>query len=136
VQPDTGFSFRDQNGYRSPKAVLLPLFKAVDAIRESNMEVPNVDWPTVDFITDRNNVRKLLRWIGGNHEKDFRIDTQLSGKNTVLLNRWEPRYKDQMPGYTYGFNFEKEATFIAPGCETAVGHHRVLTYVGFSTNYF
>jgi len=130
VQPDVGIVFKDQNGYRMKRAVLFPLFKAVDHVAEAKTEgVPEVDWKSVDFVTDRNNLRKLLRWIvGGEALKDFRIDTQLAG-NTVLLNRWEQRYKEEMPGYTFGLNFEKESTIPAKGCEMASGHHRILQYV-------
>ncbi|KAG5642419.1 hypothetical protein DXG03_002821 [Asterophora parasitica] len=86
---------------------------------------PEFDWAAIDFVTDRNNLRKLLRWVGNNADKDFRVDMQLAGK-TILLNRWENRYREQMPGMTFGFNFEKVSTRAAPGCESSTGHHRIV----------
>ncbi|KAF5382621.1 hypothetical protein D9615_002760 [Tricholomella constricta] len=125
VHADDGFAFKDQNGFRSPKSVLLPLVTAVDHISKVNNE--EFDWAAIDFVTDRNNLRKLLRWISDSAAKDFRIDMQLAGK-TVLFNRWEDRYKEQMSGMTFGFNFEKASTSPAPGCEGSTGHHRIVRY--------
>lgn len=127
VHADDGMSFKDQNGYRYPSAVLLPLIMAVDIKAESDKEA--FDWAAVDIITDRNGLRKLLRWIGGT-QINFRIDLQLAGSHTILFNRWENRTQEQMPGFTYGFNFEKASTRPALGCEISTGHHRIIHYVG------
>ncbi|KNZ78252.1 hypothetical protein J132_01231 [Termitomyces sp. J132] len=124
VHADDGLSFKDQNGYRCPNSVLLPLITAVNRVSAPNEE--KFDWASIDFVTDRNNFRKLLRWISGS-ANDFRIDVQLAGK-TILLNRWENRYKEQMSGRTYGFNFEEASTRPAPGCENSTGHHRIVRY--------
>ncbi|KAF9464193.1 hypothetical protein BDZ94DRAFT_525066 [Collybia nuda] len=126
VHPDDGVAFVDQNGYRIPSAVLLPLITAVE--RKSKLNDATFDWASVDFVTDRNGLRKLLRWIGGTAKKDFRIDMQLAGTGTVLLNRWEVRTSEQMSGFTYGFNFEKASTKPVPGCEKSTGHHRIVKY--------
>ncbi|KAG6890589.1 hypothetical protein C0992_000407 [Termitomyces sp. T32_za158] len=104
--------------------VLFPLITAVNHVSSQNEE--KFDWASIDFVTDRNNLRKLLRWINGT-ASDFRIDVQLAGK-TVLLNRWENRYQEQMSGRTYGFNFEKASTKAVPGCENSTGHHRIVRY--------
>ncbi|KAG6902422.1 hypothetical protein C0995_000348 [Termitomyces sp. Mi166 len=124
VHADDGVSFKDQNGYRCPNSILLPLITAVNRANAQNEE--EFDWASIDFVTDRNNLRKLLRWINGT-ASDFRIDVQLAGK-TVLFNRWENRYQEQMSGRTYGFNFEKASTRAAPGCESSTGHHRIVRY--------
>lgn len=91
------------------------------------------DWSSVDFVTDRNGLRKLLRWIvavPGDPPRDFRIDMQLAGSKTVLMNRWEQFTKEQ-PGTrrSYGFNFEEDMTVPSPGCESGTGHHRIVAYV-------
>ncbi|KAG6845626.1 hypothetical protein H0H87_006679 [Tephrocybe sp. NHM501043] len=124
VHADDGIQFKDQNGFRCPNSVLLPLITAVNRMSTLSEEV--FDWASMDFITDRNNLRKLLRWINctGN---DFRIDAQLAGK-TVLFNRWENRYQEQMSGKTFGFNFETASTKAAVGCEGSTGHHRIVQY--------
>lgn len=129
VPADIGTVFVDQNGFHMPTAVLQPLLVAVDKKAEGNKKAYRVDWPSVDFVTDRNGLRKLLRWIGEGEVKPFRIDMQLAGKQTVLFNRWEKRNRETMSGFTFGFNFEKASTTPARGCEESSGHHRIVTYV-------
>lgn len=127
VEPDVGIHYVDQNGYRLPSQRLLPLFRAVDIMSEDK-----VDWSTVDFVTDRNGLRNLLRWVnytGEESMREFRIDTQLVGKRTVLFNRWAPSNTENFLGFTFGFNFEKESTRPAPGCEGSSSHHRIIQYV-------
>ncbi len=129
---DEELMFVDQNGYRMPKTTLLPLMAAVDIVADS----PPFDWSSADFVTDRNGLRKLLRWIAytrsptDKNQKEFRIDTQLAGHTTVLLNRWEKRYQEKPSGFTFGLNYEKESTKPAsPMCKSSTGHHRIVTYV-------
>ncbi|KAG6815064.1 hypothetical protein H0H93_011081, partial [Arthromyces matolae] len=124
VHADDGLSFKDQNGFRCPNSPLLTIVTAINHINRANKE--EFDWASIDFITDRNNLRKLLKWINGT-ANDFRIDVQLAGK-TVLFTRWENRYREQMSGKTFGFNFEKASTSPAPGCRKSAGHHRIITY--------
>jgi len=132
VQADTGTQYADQNGFKMGTQTLLPLFRAVDITSEVHSKVSQVDWSSVDFVTDRNGLRKLLRWVNhkpeGEPMKEFRIDSQLAGKRTVLFNRWEMRTTEQFSGVTFGFNFEKASTTPAPGCEGSTGHHRIIKY--------
>ncbi|KAJ7752581.1 hypothetical protein B0H16DRAFT_1373209, partial [Mycena metata] len=133
VPADTGIFFVDQNGYRMASAVLLPLIMAVEKAHAASDNPAAFDWggEKIDFVTDRNGLRKLMRWIDGARAdppaKEFRIDTQLAGK-TVLLNRWEKRTRDNLSGFTFGFNFEKASTDPAAGCEESSGHHRIVQY--------
>lgn len=97
---------------------------------------PREDWKTVDFLTDRNGLRKLLRWVTQASGKDFRIDTQLVGDKTIILNRWEPKTTEFMHGDTYGFNFEKATTKpMPPATQRSMYHHRIVTYVKLSFSF-
>lgn len=111
---------------------MLPLFRAVDVVAEDLATDP-IDWASVDFVTDRNGLRKLLRWIADKDgsAKEFRIDMELVGDRTVLFNRWEKRTREEadVTRRTYGFNFERESTNIVPGCENSTGHHRIVKFV-------
>lgn len=128
VQPDIGVFFVDQNGYRMPKAPLVPLVAAVQKRSETSADC-YFDWSEVDFVTDRNALRKLLRWVRNEEGmKDFRIDLDLAGEKTVLVNRWEAKTREQYNGRTYGFNFEKASTESATGCQKGTGHHRIVSY--------
>jgi hypothetical protein len=109
---------------------LVPLVRAVD----TNADVQRAgafNWSSVDIITDRNNLRKLLRWASSSSKQVFRIDTQLAGEGTVLFNRWNERDKARGDGSSYGINFEKSSTSPAKGCDGTSSHHRIIKYVGF-----
>ncbi|TFY75225.1 hypothetical protein EWM64_g8787 [Hericium alpestre] len=123
LRPDRGARFKDQNSFRMPSSVLLPLMKAVDIVGKE------IDWPAIDFVTDRNGLMKLMEWIEkGPRCSTFRIDMELVGERTVLFNRFETNTKDIARGNTFGFIFEREATVPAPGCERATGHRRIVKY--------
>ena len=111
-----------------PQATLLPLITAVNKRAEGKKD--KFDWSSVDFVVDRNGLRKLMRWIGGDSDmRDFRIDLQLAGEQTVLFSRWEKRTRETFSGRTFGFSFEKASTQAAPGCRDSTGHHRIISYV-------
>ena len=179
VEYDSGIRmFHEDAYYMGNESTLIPLFRAVDALAsdtscdfdvETSVDV--VDWAAVDFVTDRNNLRKLLRWIRGpflsdtaqalspvsetgpgspinergeqkegvaaesatgwDPRKDFRIDLQLGGANTVLMHRWAARAREVIvtPKGGCRSNFEREATTAAPGFENGGGHYRIVQYV-------
>ncbi|EED81960.1 predicted protein [Postia placenta Mad-698-R] len=110
VPPDAGFVFVDPNSHRMPSSPLYPLFHSVDIVAEESGE--SIVWPGVDFVTDRNGLRKLLRWINDadGSAKPFRIDMQLAGKRTVLFSRWEKRTQGwDLDGLTLIVRFEVDA---------------------------
>ncbi|GJJ10487.1 hypothetical protein Clacol_004713 [Clathrus columnatus] len=88
----------------------------------------------MDFITDRNGIRKLYRWVNQaswginpiGQAQIFRIDVELVGR-TILLQRWEAE-STQLGGPGYEKNFQKRATSQSPGCENGTGHHRIVTF--------
>ncbi|KAL5524262.1 hypothetical protein ACEPAF_9402 [Sanghuangporus sanghuang] len=119
---DSGVSFIDQNRHRVPQYPLLPLVLAVDHLS------PDFDFPSIDIVTDRNNLRKLLRWVNGTISLDFRIDLQLSG-STVLFTRYESTKVEVDSGRLgFGRNFEQYTTKRLAGCESSTGHHRIIIY--------
>ena len=106
---------------------MLPLFAAADEIH--GHKTAPVDWPKVDVITDRNGLRKLLRWLSpGKWVPGFRIDVQLVGTKTLVFSRWENCAREPASGHSHGFRFEQAMTRPAPGCPSS-GHHRTITYV-------
>jgi hypothetical protein len=102
----------------------VPLFAAIDDMN------PDFDYKQFDFITDRNGLRKLLRWATGvSDENDFRIDVDAAG-STCLLTRVEGRSTETIQGFRgYGHEYEKAATRTTRGCEKATGHHRMISIV-------
>lgn len=128
VPLDSGKNFIDQNGHRMKRFTLLPLIEAVQDLTDQGV-TQKFDWPSVDFVTDRGRLRKLLAWTTGLSDK-WRIDTQLAGTNTVLLSGCAPTTKETSGKSTsYGFNFEDASTYSALGLENESGHHRIVVYV-------
>lgn len=138
VPYDAGVRMVDQNGFRmGPSAsCLLPLLRAVEIVAEENADT-SLDWANIDFVTDRNGLRKLMRWLGHSGTewdaplKELRIDLQLGGAKTVLMHRFEKRTREIAvpPKGGCGITFERESTSPAPGCERSTGHHRIVQYV-------
>ena len=120
---DTGIHFVDQNGFRLPSSPLLPILKAADALRS------DVDWPSIDFIIDRNSLRMLSRWIDGTTKKDFRIDLDLAGDRTILFIRRDKSTREIMAGMTFRYGFESATTKVVEGLENSTGHYRIIKYV-------
>ena len=130
VPRDSGHDFIDQNGHRmNRRFTLLPLIEAVQTVTARKKVAPKFDWSSVDFVTDRTGLRKLVAWANSKSD-DWRIDTQLAGDKTILINAWSSVTKQSSgQSESYGFNFEKACTHPAPGCESGTGHHRIVTYV-------
>lgn len=124
VDRDTGICIVDQNTHRMAEAPLLPLMVAVDANEDADM----FEWSSVDYVTDRNAIRKILRWVGGDDVRDFRIDLQLAGRKTVMMCRWDNKTTEAFVGFTYGFNYFNKSTKKAH--PEGTGHHRIINYVG------
>lgn len=128
VPIDSGRNFIDQNGHRMKKFTLLPLVRAVQDLTDQGV-TQQFDWPSVDFVTDRSRLRKLLAWVTGFSES-WRIDTQLAGASTVLLSGCAPITKETSGrSNSYGFNFEEASSYSVSGFKNESGHHRIVTYV-------
>ena len=128
VPRDSGEDFIDQNGHRMKKLTLLPLIKAVQDLTDQGA-TPKFDWPSVDFVTDRSHLQKLLAWTRSGSDK-WRIDTELAGTKTVLLSSNGPVTKTTGGRSTsYGFKFEEASTYPVPGLENEPSHHRIIAYV-------
>lgn len=73
-----------------------------------------------------------MRWAtGSSRGKEFRIDVDLAGRQTVVMTRWEARTAVRAQEISYGHSFEHYNTKAFPGCGETTSHHRVITYVNF-----
>jgi len=115
----------DQNAYRNPSYPLEPLFRSVYT------ENPGFDPSTLDLVTDRSNLRKLVWTICGNGiVEDFRIDIRLVGQ-TLLFTRYEEHTHERIGSNEfrgYGHSFERKFTTYGEGMKESTGHHRVIKY--------
>ncbi|KAK2767046.1 hypothetical protein FQN54_006364 [Arachnomyces sp. PD_36] len=121
---DTGLQYIDQNAYRVPHYPFEPIFKSLSIMN------PQASFSSVDLVTNRNSLRKLLDFADGKVKDPFRIDLSVIG-NTLFLSRHERRTTEKLNGYTcagYGHNFEKVFSEPQPGLEDSTGHHRIIKY--------
>ncbi|KAG9013884.1 hypothetical protein FRB94_004264 [Tulasnella sp. JGI-2019a] len=124
VPADTGRMFVDQNSARmgASHSPLAPMFAAIQDLGKTEK------LRGLDLVTDRNSLRKLLRWAtraGG--LKDFRIDIEVA-RGTVLFTRTEEEDSEVFDGFRgFGQEYLKHATAPMPGSEMATGHHRIIT---------
>lgn len=123
VPRDSGLVFIHQNGYRmSTGHPTAPLFAAVDTFVES------YDYSVQDVISDRNSLRKLMRWaIESPDLKDFRIDIDLAG-NTCIFTRREAEDFEEVSHFSgYGREYLKASTRLPEGLDTSItDHHRIM----------
>ncbi|KAG9033458.1 hypothetical protein FS837_002458 [Tulasnella sp. UAMH 9824] len=121
VPADTERKFTDQNSaLMGPKlSPLIPIFASIDYMKA------DVDLSSFDFVTDRNNLLKLLHWGEDADKYDaFRIDVELGGK-TCFLTRTDVSDMHVLSGY--GEEYHKAVTKWPKGSEGATGHHRVIS---------
>ncbi|KIY64784.1 hypothetical protein CYLTODRAFT_357962 [Cylindrobasidium torrendii FP15055 ss-10] len=123
VPQDRGLTYIDQNSKRMEGhgSSLLPIFIAVNKMDAA------FDYSNVDIVSDRNNLRKLLRWVTGSVDKDFRIDVDIVG-STCLFTRCEEKTTEYVTEFRgFGHEYEKAATCVPEGSKGMTGHHRIIT---------
>jgi len=150
LSPDTGSTFIDQNTARLPKSPFEPTIRAISVIQGSPNNNPRLSDEGIDIVTDRNNLRKLMRFICANgpnrdlrrRNREFRIDAQLAPNNkTLVLTRYDESAIDDSTQFKgYGHNFEEAATKAHPPMvavnQTSTllsrlktsGYHRIIRY--------
>lgn len=122
LSKDEGLVYIDQHAARHPNYPLEPLFRAL------YVSHPTLDITSANVITDRNNIRKLLRFISSESKDDFTISVEVID-NTVLLGRHEPQayeYISSTQFRGYGHMFEK--AYTTPQIKGTTGHHRIVSY--------
>lgn len=123
---DSGHIYIDQNAARHPDSPLEPLFRALYITN------PSFDLRSVDVVTDRNNIRKLLSFINPGSSRNgleaFTIKIEVT-KNTAIFCREETATHEFIKAHEfkgYGHEFEKEYTTRQISGST--GHHRIISY--------
>jgi len=128
VERDQSTQYIDQNLRQQNK--IHPMMPLLASVRHIS---PNFDYSTIDLITARNSLRKLMKCVGTASDtrpcEDFRINIDVVGrkKKTILFTRWETRdYDEQLFGY--GQNFVEATTSTPHHCENATSHNRIVQY--------
>lgn len=120
LEPDSGRVYVDQNAARVPTAPLEPLFSALFA------QNPQFEMGSVDMITDRNNIRKLLRFLDGSSSDSFQMHVEIVDGRRALFTRMDNETTAVISGFQgYGRNFEKACTKKAT---EASGYYRITKF--------
>lgn len=126
LKKDSGLVYIAQNAARHPESPLEPLFRALYIAN------PSFDIRSIDVVTDRNNIRKLLAFIDSGSTGDkleaFTIHIEVT-KNTAILCREETLTRDFIGQHDFrGFGREFEKAYTTSQVNGSTGHHRIISY--------
>ena len=123
---DSGLIYIAQNAARHPDSPLEPLFRALYIAN------PSFDIRSIDVVTDRNNIRKLLSFIDPGSLRSglepFTIDIEVT-KNTAIFSRAETMTHEFIGLHEFrGFGHEFEKAYTKNQISGSTGHHRIVSY--------
>jgi hypothetical protein len=126
VKKDSGLIYIAQNAARHPESPLEPLFRAL------YLTHPDFDIRSVDVISDRNNIRKLLSFINPSSRKNglepFTMNIEIS-KDTAIFKREETKTQDYIGPHDFrGYGHEFEKAYTTSQIPGSTGHHRIISY--------
>ncbi|KAF5984323.1 geranylgeranyl pyrophosphate synthetase [Fusarium coicis] len=126
LQKDSGLYYINQNGARYPLSPLEPLFRAL------YLTQPAFDIRSVDVVTDRNNIRKLLAFINSDLDpgglEPFAMAVEVIG-TTALFRRIEAAATRFIASNEFrGFGHEFEEEYTLKQVNDSTGHHRIIAY--------
>ncbi len=126
LKKDSGLIYIAQNAARHPDSPLEPLFRALYIAN------PSFDIRSIDVVTDRNNIRKLLSFINPgltrNGLETFTINIEVT-KNTAIFSRAETATHEFIGLHEFrGFGHEFEKVYTTSQISGSTGHHRIISY--------
>ncbi|KAF9784231.1 hypothetical protein IL306_007744 [Fusarium sp. DS 682] len=126
LSKDMGYFYAAQNVARHPESPLEPLFRAL------LLTEPSVDLRSVDVVTDRNNIRKLLSFVDPGTARDgaeeFVIKVEVVGE-TALFSREEEEVRRYIaPSEFRGYGHEFEKAYTKQQIQGSTGHYRIVEY--------
>ena len=126
LKKDSGLIYIAQNAARHPDSPLEPLFRALYITN------PSFDIRSIDVVTDRNNVRKLLSFINPRSSRNgleaFTIHVEVAN-NTAIFSREETATHEYIEPHEFkGFGHEFEKAYTNSQISGSTGYHRILSY--------
>lgn len=126
LKKDSGLIYIAQNAARHPDSPLEPLFRALYIAN------PLFDIRSIDVVTDRNNIRKLLSFINPGSTRNgletFTINIEVT-KNTAIFSREETATQEFIGPHEFrGFGHEFERVYTTSQISGSTGHHRIISY--------
>lgn len=126
IPRDTGITYFDLDAAVYPWHTVEPIFRGLYTSH------PSFDISSVDLVTDRNNLHKLLTFInpelGPKSHRWFSIKVEIAG-NTAVFGRFEWRWKDDLgfydkPSFDKGFR----EVYMTKQVRASLGHRRIISY--------
>ena len=126
LNKDSGLIYIAQNAARHPDSPLEPLFRALYITK------PSFDIRSIDVVTDRNNIRKLLSFINpGSSQRGletFTINVEIA-KKTAIFSRVETATHEFIGPHEFkGFGHQFEKAYTTDQVSGSTGHHRIVSY--------
>lgn len=124
VQEDSVSAKKRDRNARAPEYPFEIVFRASEEMN------PHLSFNDVDVVINRNSLRKLLDFCGGQVMESFRFNLLLV-KGTLFVERCESSADKLIYGSYHrgwGRSFEKACTNFPSGTEAGYAHHRVLCY--------
>ncbi|CAG9972473.1 unnamed protein product [Clonostachys byssicola] len=126
VAQDSGLVYIAQNAARHPESPLEPLFRSLFH------KQPYFDISSIDVITDRNNIRKLLYFVNPKLNKfapePFTIKAEVVGETIIFSRDETATYEIIKPGQFRGFGHNFEKLYTSSEIPGSTGHHRIISY--------
>ncbi|KAG6156280.1 hypothetical protein E4U37_000467 [Claviceps purpurea] len=125
LRKDSGVYNIAENAVRLPDSPLAPIFSAIFTTN------PSFNMRSIDVISDRNNIRKLLSFINPVSSRDgesFTIKLELV-RNTLLMCRHETAATEYIGPHEFrGYGHEFEKAYTTNQIEGSAGHFRIISY--------
>ncbi|KAG5930805.1 hypothetical protein E4U53_002111 [Claviceps sorghi] len=126
LQKDTGLFHIAENTVRLPATPMEPLFRALYTTK------PSFDVRSIDVISERHTIRKLLAFINPGSGRDtgeaFALELELIG-DTLLLCRQETCGTEYIkPDEFRGYGHEFEKVYTTSQIAGSTSHYRVISY--------
>lgn len=126
LKKDSGLIYVAQNAARHPDSPLEPLFRALYTAN------PSFDIRSVDIVTDRNNIRKLLSIVNPRLSKGglepFAISVEIAGNTAIFCREEAVTHEIVGPNDFRGFGHEFEKAYTTEQISGSTGHHRIVSY--------
>ncbi|KAL3454378.1 hypothetical protein BJX65DRAFT_315648 [Aspergillus insuetus] len=126
IKKDSGLIYIAHNAARHPESPLEPLFRALYIAH------PSFNVRSVDLVTDRNNVRKLMSFVnpfwGQNKREPFTIEVEVTKDTAVFCRSETVAYRIIGPKEARGYGHEFEKAYTIEIVDNGASHHRIISY--------
>ncbi|OJJ79219.1 uncharacterized protein ASPGLDRAFT_77729 [Aspergillus glaucus CBS 516.65] len=123
---DSGLVYIAQNAARHPDSPLEPLFRSL------YIEQPSFDINSINVVTNRNNIGKLLSFINPTLTRKgldpFTIQVEMTAQTAIFCREETATYEVTGPGEFRGFGHEFEKASTITQVKGSTGHHRIVSY--------